>query len=254
MFLLYRIYNFIISDTKEDKKIKKLRLILCSFLTLILVAVSMPVAANAAAKPVCLKKTTLHYQIAGEQTAVMENLYIGNLSSSASITRIKSSNKHFQAAKSQVCSNGIRVDRKDSYTIKAGEQTTISFNVKQNGKTYKLSSKVTFKKFDQIFKTFKVGNKDYASDFAGYWYTQTSLGSGKKAKIQITPASGYKIDKITAYYIYSNGKNEFGIVGQCLHAKSLEFKHPITGKDMKLEAPLPEYFEKVLQELDTRAI
>ena len=35
---------------------KKLRLIFCSFLALILVAVSMPVAANAAAKPVCLSK------------------------------------------------------------------------------------------------------------------------------------------------------------------------------------------------------
>lgn len=204
---------------------KKLRLIFCSFLALILVAVSMPVAANATAKPVCLKKTTLHYQIAGEQTAVMENLYIGNLSSSASITRIKSSNKHFQAAKSQVCSNGIRVDRKDSYTIKNGEQTTISFNVKQNGKTYKLSSKVTFKKFNQIFKTFKVGNKDYASDFAGYWYTQTSLGSGKKAKIQITPASGYKIDKITAYYIYSNGKSAEKTIknGSSISMKDLSF-------------------------------
>ena len=47
-------------------------------------------------------------------------------------------------------------------------------------------------------------------------------------------------------YIYSNGKNEFGVVGQCLHAKQLEFKHPITGKDMKLEAPLPEYFQQIL--------
>ena len=48
---------------------------------------------------------------------------------------------------------------------------------------------------------------------------------------------------------YSNGKNEWGIKGQCLHAKSLKFKHPITGKEMFIEAPLPEYFENVLQEL-----
>ena len=51
-------------------------------------------------------------------------------------------------------------------------------------------------------------------------------------------------------YIYSNGKNEFGVVGQCLHAKELEFKHPITGKEMKLHAPLPEYFENILKKLD----
>lgn len=50
-------------------------------------------------------------------------------------------------------------------------------------------------------------------------------------------------------YTYSNGKNEFGVVGQCLHAKCLEFKHPITGEKMKLEAPLPVYFEKILEKL-----
>lgn len=49
---------------------------------------------------------------------------------------------------------------------------------------------------------------------------------------------------------YSNGKNEFGIEGQMLHAKYLEFKHPITGEILKLEAPLPQYFENVLKKLD----
>ncbi len=49
---------------------------------------------------------------------------------------------------------------------------------------------------------------------------------------------------------YSNGKNEFGIEGQMLHAKYLEFKHPITGENLKLEAPLPQYFENVLKKLD----
>lgn len=51
-------------------------------------------------------------------------------------------------------------------------------------------------------------------------------------------------------YIYSNGKNEFGVMGQCLHAKELEFKHPISGNDMKLQAPLPKYFENILKNLD----
>lgn len=50
--------------------------------------------------------------------------------------------------------------------------------------------------------------------------------------------------------IYSNGKNEFGVHGQLLHAKSLDFKHPITGKDMHLEAELPEEFRSVLKKLE----
>ena len=52
--------------------------------------------------------------------------------------------------------------------------------------------------------------------------------------------------------VYSKGKNEFGVEGQMLHATSLDFKHPITGKEMHLEADLPEYFKNVLNELDSR--
>ena len=50
--------------------------------------------------------------------------------------------------------------------------------------------------------------------------------------------------------VYSNGKNKWNEVGQFLHAKSLDFKHPITGKEMHIEARLPEYFEKILEELE----
>ena len=49
--------------------------------------------------------------------------------------------------------------------------------------------------------------------------------------------------------VYSNGKNKWNIEGQCLHAKSLDFKHPITGKQMHIDAPIPEYLEKILIEL-----
>ena len=47
--------------------------------------------------------------------------------------------------------------------------------------------------------------------------------------------------------VYSNGKNKWNIEGQCLHAKSLDFKHPITGKALHIEAPMPEYFQKILE-------
>lgn len=49
--------------------------------------------------------------------------------------------------------------------------------------------------------------------------------------------------------VYSNGKNEFGVKGQLLHAKSLDFKHPVTGKKMHLEAELPVEFKEVLEKL-----
>jgi 23S rRNA pseudouridine1911/1915/1917 synthase len=49
--------------------------------------------------------------------------------------------------------------------------------------------------------------------------------------------------------VYSNGKNEFGVKGQLLHAKSLDFKHPVTGKEIHLEAELPDEFLNVLEQL-----
>jgi len=52
--------------------------------------------------------------------------------------------------------------------------------------------------------------------------------------------------------IYSNGKNEWEEKGQCLHAKSLKFKHPIKDEDIYLEAKLPKYFENILEELKPR--
>ena len=48
---------------------------------------------------------------------------------------------------------------------------------------------------------------------------------------------------------YSNGKNKWGVIGQCLHAKSLKFKHPTTGEEMNIEAELPEYFKEILKQL-----
>ena len=50
--------------------------------------------------------------------------------------------------------------------------------------------------------------------------------------------------------VYSSGKNIWNIKGQCLHAKSLKFKHPITNKEMYVEAPLLEYFSKLIQDLE----
>ena len=50
--------------------------------------------------------------------------------------------------------------------------------------------------------------------------------------------------------VYSKGKNRWNIEGQCLHARSLKFVHPITKKEMFVEAELPEYFEKIIEELE----
>lgn len=40
--------------------------------------------------------------------------------------------------------------------------------------------------------------------------------------------------------------------GQCLHAKTLGFVHPITGEAMQFDSPLPEYFVKFVEHLRRR--
>ena len=94
---------------------------------------------------------------------------------------------------------------------------------------------------------FKVLNR-FTTNKASYTLLEVKIDTGRTHQIRVHMAEiGHPIIGDT---VYSNGKNEFGVVGQCLHAKKLEFTHPITEKEMNLEAPLPEYFEKIIEELE----
>ena len=84
--------------------------------------------------------------------------------------------------------------------------------------------------------------------YSNYTLLQLKIDTGRTHQIRVHLSEiGHPV---VGDIVYSNGKNEFGVQGQMLHAKSLDFKHPITGKDMHLEAELPEYFKKVLKELE----
>lgn len=86
--------------------------------------------------------------------------------------------------------------------------------------------------------------------FDKYTLLEIRIETGRTHQIRVHLSEiGYPIIGDTTY---SNGKNEWGIVGQCLHAKRLEFKHPITGKEMSLEVDLPEYFKAVVSDLEGR--
>ena len=83
-----------------------------------------------------------------------------------------------------------------------------------------------------------------------YTLVEVNIETGRTHQIRVHLSHiGYPI---IGDVTYSNGKNEFDVQGQCLHAKKLEFVHPITGKNMELEAPLPQYFQKIISTLDQR--
>ena len=87
----------------------------------------------------------------------------------------------------------------------------------------------------------------YNTQKGTYTLLQIKIDTGRTHQIRVHMSEiGHPVigDKV-----YSNGKNEFGVEGQCLHAKILEFKHPVTGKQMHLEAPLPQYFQDILAKM-----
>ena len=84
--------------------------------------------------------------------------------------------------------------------------------------------------------------------YKNYTLLEVKIDTGRTHQIRVHMAKiGHPV---LGDMVYSKGKNEFGVEGQMLHSKSLDFKHPITGKEMHLEAKLPEYFEEVLEKLD----
>ena len=84
--------------------------------------------------------------------------------------------------------------------------------------------------------------------YGKYTLLELKIDTGRTHQIRVHMAEiGHPV---VGDIIYSNGKNEFGIEGQMLHAKSLDFQHPVTGKQIHLEAELPKYFEEILSKLD----
>lgn len=87
--------------------------------------------------------------------------------------------------------------------------------------------------------------------FGNYTYMQFKLETGRTHQIRVHMSSiGHPLLGDT---LYSNGKSAFkGLEGQTLHAKIIGFIHPTTREYVEFEAPLPEYFEKILTQLKNR--
>lgn len=80
--------------------------------------------------------------------------------------------------------------------------------------------------------------------FPNYTYMEFELETGRTHQIRVHMASIHH--SLLGDTLYGTGKNPFHLQGQTLHAAVIGFIHPVTEKYIEVEAPLPEYFEKLL--------
>ena len=84
-------------------------------------------------------------------------------------------------------------------------------------------------------------------------YLELRLETGRTHQIRVHMASlGHPLLGDT---LYGGGHTKFErqnadlLIGQTLHAYRLTFRHPRSGETLRFEAPLPPYFEAVLEKL-----
>ena len=83
--------------------------------------------------------------------------------------------------------------------------------------------------------------------FGQYTYIECRLETGRTHQIRVHMASiGHPL---LGDSVYGSSKNPWKLQGQTLHAMVLGFCHPVIGEYMEFEAPLPEYFVKLLDKL-----
>lgn len=83
--------------------------------------------------------------------------------------------------------------------------------------------------------------------FAQYTYIECELETGRTHQIRVHMAGiGHPL---LGDEVYGTGKSPYKLEGQTLHAYVLGVRHPRTGEYIEATAPLPEYFEHLLNVL-----
>lgn len=95
----------------------------------------------------------------------------------------------------------------------------------------------------KVLEQFGGGNNNYA-------LVQCDLHTGRTHQIRVHMA--YIKHPVLGDPVYGRRTQKFKLNGQLLHAARLSFEHPTTHQRMEFEAPLPDYFEAVLDTLRKR--
>ena len=81
--------------------------------------------------------------------------------------------------------------------------------------------------------------------FKDYTYIECRLETGRTHQIRVHMASiGHPL---LGDEVYCKKNNNYHLQGQTLHAKILGFVHPVSNEYIETDAPLPDYFTKLLK-------
>lgn len=92
------------------------------------------------------------------------------------------------------------------------------------------------------------------AEYRGFSHLELTLETGRTHQIRVHLA--YLGHPVLCDPVYGGGKTPFerqldgNVRGQCLHAKTVGFVHPVTGEKLFFDSGLPDYFCRVLDRLE----
>lgn len=128
--------------------------------------------------------------------------------------------------------------------VLSNDEGTINAPIGRHSKDRKRMA-VTTKNSKEAITHYKVLNR-----YNKYTLVEVELETGRTHQIRVHMA--HINHPLVGDPVYSNGKNEFGLDKQMLHATKLGFIHPSTEEMMDFEIDLPEYFNEILRILDDK--
>ncbi len=80
----------------------------------------------------------------------------------------------------------------------------------------------------------------------GFCYVACRLETGRTHQIRVHMSHmGHPVVGDAVY----GARDKLGLVGQCLHSKTVSFVHPKSGEQMSFDSELPDYFEEILRKV-----
>ena len=152
-------------------------------------------------------------------------------------------------AKSDIAHRGL-AEQISVHSFKREYEAVVCGNIKENGtvnapigrsKTDRKKMAVTAENSREAITHYTV-----LQNYNAFTHLRLKLETGRTHQIRVHMS--YLGHPVAGDEVYGNGK-PVSLHGQCLHAKTIGFVHPITGEYMEFDSELPGYFTDFLKSL-----